>query len=240
MRASLPESDAIAKTAPSDAELLRLCREGNQLAAAAIHKRYEQRVRGLAQRHWPASMRSRYDPDDIVQEVFDRFFRAARHWTLFRERRGWVVGISLLVVTLNQIRKASTPSSLASTGCTPNHRSRGLYQAAEGAMAQDAGLVHSTLIVDEFLASLPHLMREAVERRLHGFTVAEIARDLAISQRATERLFHAVRQRIGDCLELSALPAPAAPICLRQDTAKTAAPTPSNELLDDARRIKIA
>jgi ECF sigma factor len=90
------------------------------------------------------------------------------------------------------------------------------------------------------LASLPEPMRQVVERRLQGYTVAEIARDLTISQRATERLFQSVRQRIGDFLELSALPAPSTPICLRQGTAKTVAEAPAKEMVDDSKRIKIA
>jgi RNA polymerase sigma-70 factor, ECF subfamily len=237
MRASLPESKANDKGAESDAELLRLCQVGNERAAAAIHKRYEQRVRGLAQRHWPASMRSRYDPDDIVQEVFDRFFRAVQRGLYSTPEETGLWGF-LLVVTLNQIRKAAARHLSRRRDVRQTVGQGGLYHSAEGERTQDSGLAQSNLVVEEFMASLPEIMRQVVKRRLEGYTVAEIARDLTISQRATERLFQTVRQRIGGFLELSALPAPSAPIRLRQGTAKTV--TPATEMVDESRKSKIA
>ncbi len=107
MLASLPENRVCGSSAFSDTDLLRLYRAGDEHAAAAIHNRYEKRAcEDWPQQHWPVSMRSRYDPEDIVQEVFDRFFRAVRRGIYSASEESGLWGF-LLVVTLNQIRKAA-------------------------------------------------------------------------------------------------------------------------------------
>src|SRR5437764_1321356 len=101
------ESHFNGRYVPSDADLAQLCAEGSEWAAAAVHNRYEKRVRRLAHQHWPPAMRSRFDPDDIVQEVFERFFRALRRGIYSNPHETGLWNF-LLVVTLNQVRKAAS------------------------------------------------------------------------------------------------------------------------------------
>ncbi len=239
MLASLPENRVYSSSAHTDTDLLRLYRAGSEWAAAAIHNRYEKRVRGLAQQHWPVSMRSRYDPDDIVQEVFDRFFRAVQRGMYTASEEAGLWGF-LLVVTLNQIRKAAARHLSRRRDVRQTVGQEHVYPSRDGYPLDRACMAHSTMVVDELMASLPQTMRQVVERRLEGYTVAEIARDLMISQRATERLLHAARQRIVDFFDLASLPPPPALIRLRQGTAKLAPRTLNKASLENSRQIKIA
>jgi RNA polymerase sigma factor (sigma-70 family) len=239
MLASLPENRVCDRYAHSDADLLRLYCEGSEWAAAAIHHRYEKRVRGLAQQHWPLSMRSRYDPEDIVQDVFDRFFSAVQRGLYSASEEAGLWGF-FLVVTLNQIRKVAARHLSRRRDVRQTVGQGGLYHHSQGSSAHHSCMAHSTLVVDELLTSLPQNMRQVVKRRLEGYTVPEIARELLISQRAAERLMQTVRQRIGAFFDLSSLPGPSAPIRLRQDTAKSAPRALANESLESPRQFKIA
>jgi RNA polymerase sigma factor (sigma-70 family) len=201
MPAAPQESRLHGKYAPSDALLLQLCRQGSEWAAATIHGRYEKRIRRLAQRHWPPAMRSRFDPEDIVQEVFDRFFRAIRRGLYSGSEVSGLWGF-FLVVTLNQIRKAASRHL---------SRRRDVRQTVgQGSMCCHLDLVphempsaHSRMVVEELLTALAPFMREVVERKLQGYTVREIADDLLVSRRAVERVLQEVRRRFAEFFERS-------------------------------------
>ncbi|MBI4602297.1 MAG: sigma-70 family RNA polymerase sigma factor [Planctomycetes bacterium] len=86
------------------AALLERWRSGDQVAAGEIHRRYAQRLCGLAQGQLSEGLSRRLDADDIVQSVFRTFFRRARggEFTLDHSGSLW----SLLVrITLNKVRK---------------------------------------------------------------------------------------------------------------------------------------
>jgi RNA polymerase sigma factor (sigma-70 family) len=184
-------------------------------------------------------MRSRYDPEDIVQEVFDRFFRAVQRGLYSASEETGLWGF-FLVVTLNQIRRAAARHLSRRRDVRQTVGQGGLYHESPGSSAHRPCMAHSALVVDELLASLPPTMRQVVERRLEGYTVPEIARDLMISQRAAERLLQTVRQRIGDFFDQSSLSASSAHIRLRQDTAESTPRILTTTMPESPRQIKIA
>jgi RNA polymerase sigma factor (sigma-70 family) len=238
MLAPPQESRLFGSCAPSDAALVQLCAEGSQWAAAAIHRRYEKRVRRLAQQHWPPALRSRFDPDDIVQEVFERFFRALRRGIYSTsESELWSF---FLVVTLNQIRKSAS-RHLCRRRDVRQTVEQGMHcPSREAGFARQMPVAHSRLVVEELLETLSPIMREVVERKLQGYTVQEIAHALLISHRAVERLLQGVRQRFADFFERSADPAPPASMRLRGTVEKSAAQKAAGESRAGARRIRIA
>lgn len=208
------------KYPPSDAHLITLFCEGNEWAATVIHKRYEKRVRHLAERNWPAAVRSRFDPDDIVQEVFDRFFRAVRRGLYSTNEESPLWGF-FLVITLNQVRRTASrhlarrrdvrQTVLQGNHCTP----------LEFQERRQSCVAHSELVVEETLAALPLPMRHVVECKLQGYTVVEIARSLMISHRTVERLLQAVRLRIAELFEQAPDAAPAGRIRIRKGTERS-------------------
>jgi RNA polymerase sigma-70 factor, ECF subfamily len=236
MLASLLENRLQAhKITLSDAYLVHSFQAGGDWAATSLHERYERRVRGLVQQNWPVSMQSRCDPEDIVQEVFTRFFRAVQRgiYSASEETNLWGF---LLVVTLNQVRKTTAQ----------HHSERRDVRQTVGeaewredvASARTEGAAHSRLVVDELLDSLPFPMRRAVERRLEGFTVTEISHDLMISQRAAERLLQSVRQRVGQFFDRASLPDASALLRLRKGPTKPVRPL--SQPHDEQKKIKIA
>lgn len=225
--------------APSDADLLHQCRQGCESAAAAIHNRYERRVRHLARLHWPPAMRSRFDPDDIVQEVFDRFFRAVRRGLYTTTEESGLWGF-FLVVTLNQIRKSASRHLSRRRDVRQTVGQGTLCPSREAEFPRQMSIAHSRLVVEELLEALPPVMRDVVELKLQGCTVQEIARTLLISQRAVERLLQAIRQRLAEVFQRSADPAPEASFRLRRAAGKSAMRRVHGEPTAGARRIRIA
>ena len=63
---------------PSDGSLLRRLRKGEQDAATRLYLRYARRLHGLATAQTGQDLKSRVDPEDIVQSVFRTFFRRAQ------------------------------------------------------------------------------------------------------------------------------------------------------------------
>jgi DNA-directed RNA polymerase specialized sigma24 family protein len=220
-----------------DADLIRQFRQGCDTSAAALHARYARRVRSLVEQNWPSSLRSRCDPEDIVQDVFGRFFGAVqRGIRLAPEESG--IWKFLLVVTLNQVRKTAA-RHLSARRDVRQTVVQGLgwfcENAGHSAAVQES---HSSLVVDELLESMPLPMRRVVERRLAGFTVPEIARDLTMSQRAAERLMQSVRRHVGEFLKLT--PVPKASPLPRLRKAAPPSPNRARNLCDQTRQVKIA
>ncbi len=221
---------------PSDADLVRFFHAGQDWAATQLHARYRKRVLGLVQQNWPSSMQRRCDPEDIAQEVFTRFFRAVKRgiYSTCEETNLWGF---LLVVTLNQIRKTAAQHL---SGRRDIRQTVGPGACEDDAAARQAATAHSRLVVGELLESLPQNMRRAVQCRLEGFTIQEIAHDLLISHRAAERLLQSVRQRVGQFFELAPLPAPTALALLRLRKSPTGMPRRTTLPHDGSSRIKIA
>lgn len=227
--------------APSDAELVHQCRQGCESAAAAIHNRYERRVRRLAQLHWPPAMRSRFDPDDIVQEVFERFFSTVRRGLYTTSEESGLWGF-FLVVTLNQIRKSASRHLSRRRDVRQTVGQGSPCPSREAEFPRQMSIAHSRLVVEELLETLSPVMRDVVELKLQRYTVQEIARTLLISHRAVERLLQTVRQRFAEVFERAADPAPEAPFRLRRPAGKSATRRVNGEPTAGAgaRRIRIA
>src|SRR5262245_35931987 len=51
---------------------------GDELAAAELWRRYEPRLMGLARKNLTGEMARQFDPEDVVQSVYLKFFSAAR------------------------------------------------------------------------------------------------------------------------------------------------------------------
>src|SRR5262249_9194663 len=83
--------------------LLARWREGDEDAAAALFRRYSERLIALAQRRLPARLGQRVDPEDVVQSVYRSFFHAARQgrYVLLHSGDLWRL---LVTITLHKVQ----------------------------------------------------------------------------------------------------------------------------------------
>jgi RNA polymerase sigma-70 factor, ECF subfamily len=189
-------------TAVSDASLLVRYQAGEPDAAAAIHQRYERRVLGLVRRHWPSRVQSQLDPDDVAQEVFQRFFHAAGRGSYTLEMDGSLWGV-LLVTTLNCIRKAASYHSAARRDVRIKLSLDADECRRPSTRSQRLTAEVADVVVADVLEALPAVAREIVNQRLEGYTAVEIARNSKLSLRAVERHLHWARWRVPGLLGLA-------------------------------------
>jgi RNA polymerase sigma factor (sigma-70 family) len=183
-----PVAQPAAPPSATDGSLLRRLAAGQDTAADALYRRYAARIRSLASARLPEHLIARADPDDVVQSVFRAFFASAKQG-LYRVPDGETLWGLLAVVTVNKVRS--------------------LYEhhAADRRDAKrtvpwgrtDVPILESDLMevaVRDVLDHLPPMERAAVELRLEGFEVAEIAGQCGRSKRAVERSLQKARKHL--------------------------------------------
>jgi RNA polymerase sigma factor (sigma-70 family) len=190
----------------SDDSLVRRLQAGSETAAGHLYVRYVARLRGLARAKMSAEVAGRVDPDDIVQSVFRRFFQAARRDD-FAAPAGEDLWDLLLVITINRVRSEHAYQRAAKRDVRRTGKPGGRAEAewSEDPLAaiadqDDSAVAALRLYVVEALETLPPDHRRAVELRMDGFEVAEIARDLGRSKRTSERLLQEARDLLNTAL----------------------------------------
>ena len=171
----------------TDGSLLRRIAAGQEPAADALYQRYAARIRSLARARLPAHLIARADPDDVVQSVFRAFFESAKRG-LYQVPDGQSLWHLLVVVTVNKVRSLHAHHAAA-------RRDARLTIAWNPAdvdpPAPDGDLMQ--LAVRDVLEHLPVAERAAIELRLEGYEVSEIAARTARSKRAVERSLQKAR-----------------------------------------------
>lgn len=201
-----PDADAaLAQPAdeyePSDHELLRQFREGNQEAATRIFLRYAHRLHALARARCCERLAQRVEADDIVQSVFRTFFRRVSRgcydvpdgeelWKLF------------LVIALNKIRDERSYHFAAKRDVRLAKGSGFLERLATAPGQDPRPRLHLKMVISEALATLPAAYRRIVEMRIDGHEVAEIARATERSKRTVERTLQEFRTKLSKLLSV--------------------------------------
>jgi RNA polymerase sigma-70 factor (ECF subfamily) len=178
-----------ATAAASDGSLLRRYRAGSQGAATELYLRYAPRLAALARGQLGADLAARLDADDIVQSVFGSFFRRAAGG-YYEAPEGEELWRLFLVIALNKIRRQGAFHRAA---CRDVRRTQGAEQSSE---EEEEACAFLDLSVREALEHLPEAQRLAVELRVAGHTVEEIAVSTARSRRTVERLLGEARERL--------------------------------------------
>lgn len=178
----------------TDGSLLRRLAAGQETAADALYRRYADRIRALARSRLPDHLIARADPDDVVQSVFRAFFESARRG-LYQVPDGETLWHLLVVVTVNKVRSLHAHHAAA-------RRDARLTIAWDPAdvdpAAPDGDLMQ--LAVRDVLERLPDAERAAVELRLEGYEVSEIASRTGRSKRAVERSLQKARARLAELM----------------------------------------
>jgi RNA polymerase sigma-70 factor (ECF subfamily) len=167
---------------------VRRFRAGSEEAAAALYLRYAVRLRSLIEANLGADLSTRLDAEDIVQSVFRRFFQNAERG-LYDAPDGEGLWGLFLVLALNRLRDHAA-----------YHRSarrdvRRTRPAEDGGDVADleADAAFLRVVVAEALAGLPETHRQAVEMRMEGYEVGEIAQRAGRSLRTIERILQQSR-----------------------------------------------
>jgi RNA polymerase sigma-70 factor (ECF subfamily) len=177
----------------TDRSLLARYREGQADAATRLYLRYADRLRALAARQTASDLKSRVDPDDIVQSVFRTFFRRVARGE-YEVPEGEELWKLFLVIALNKVR---------ATGAHHHAARRDTRQTAGGEAFEDAvrkradqdetALATLKMVIEETLAGLPDSQREIITLRIEGHDVDTIAARSGRAKRSVERVLQQFR-----------------------------------------------
>ena len=178
---------------PSDGSLLRRLRKGEQDAATRLYLRYARRLHGLATAQTGQDLKSRVDPEDIVQSVFRTFFRRAQegHYEVPDGEEIWKL---FLVIGLHKIRDAAVFHRAAKRNAGRTTALIGAGESADPPAADQMAETTLRMVIDEILLNLNDSQKEIVTIRMEGAQVDEIAQATKRSHRTVERTLQKFRE----------------------------------------------
>jgi RNA polymerase sigma-70 factor, ECF subfamily len=183
-------------------ELMRLLRSHDQDAASEFFHRYAQRLIGLARARLDQRLRSKVDPEDVVQSVFRSFFNrvGTSDWQLNSEDSLWAV---LVVMTVRKCgRTAKRLLALKRGG--------GAAEVEVGTAGEDSVLCWNPVASDpspeatamlletmeDLTAELDPRQREILELSLQQYTVPEISDKIKRTTRTVYRALEHIRAKL--------------------------------------------
>ncbi len=192
---NLDESDARALS-QSDQSLVLMIRDGDDDAAALLYQRYAHRVLNLVQTRMSERLRSKTEPEDIVQSAFRSIFRGVRSGN-YDAPDGAALWNLLAVIAVNKLRR---------------HANRLFAQRRDAAREVAFEACDEALGIDQrSIEILEMTIRETLERmrpfdaqvlslRLQRHSVEEISEQTGHSKRMVERSLQKSRLRLSDVL----------------------------------------
>lgn len=91
-----------------DADLVKRCLRGDEVAVRALVDRFQAEVFGLCLR----LLHHRHDAEDVCQEVFLRVFRSLRRWDAARPLKPWIMGIAVNRCRTWFVQRAKRPEAV--------------------------------------------------------------------------------------------------------------------------------
>jgi RNA polymerase sigma-70 factor (ECF subfamily) len=185
----------------SSAMLVTRWRNGDQLAAAELFRRYANRLVGLARAQLSRKVAKRVDAEDVVQSVYRSFFADARDGR-YDIQRGGDLWRLLVTITLCKVRNQAKHTGRAKRAV---EREQGfgsedsLLGIQPDLLARGPTPVDAVALTDELeqlMEGLDSSDRRIVELRLQGYKLAEIAVLVQRSQRTVCRVLEEVKQRL--------------------------------------------
>jgi RNA polymerase sigma-70 factor (ECF subfamily) len=181
--------------------LLARLRAGDSQAAVLVHDRYVERLVALARSRLSQKLARRIDAEDVVQSVYRSFFAHAGEDRYVLERAGDLWRL-LSAITINKVlgqvehhrakkRSIEREQSLAAA---ENGDSEPFLVATEDPLPEQA-----VMLVEELEAVMQVLdpaARRALELRLQGMPVEQIARECDCSERSARRFLERARKLI--------------------------------------------
>jgi RNA polymerase sigma-70 factor (ECF subfamily) len=178
----------------SFAQLMTRLRAGDQPAAAEVFHRFAERLIALARTRLDRQLRQKVDPEDILQSVYQSFFR--RHLQGDFEVADWDGLWSLLTVLT--VRKCGRWAERFRAECRDVNRERSLAALGE-ALAREPTPAEAAALTDAVEYLLRHLEerdRAIVALTLQGYPAAEVAHQLGRPERTVFRILERVKKRL--------------------------------------------
>lgn len=178
----------------SFAQLMTRLRAGDQPAAAEVFHRFAERLIALARTRLDRQLRQKVDPEDILQSVYQSFFR--RHLQGDFEVADWDGLWSLLTVLT--VRKCGRWAERFRAECRDVNREQSLAALGE-ALAREPTPAEAAALTDAVEYLLRHLEerdRAIVALTLQGYPAAEVAHQLGRPERTVFRILERVKKRL--------------------------------------------
>lgn len=177
---------------------------GESGAAHELLARYAAQLVAVARRRLGPRLRSKEDPEDVVQSVLRTFFRRLDSGEV--DLRGW--GSLWELLSLMTLRKCQRREERYHAGRRDVTREvsaaaepgRLILSVPERAPSPEEAAVFGEL-VEELFRGLSERDRAAVEGLLVGDSTCDVAGRLGCSERTVQRILLRVRQRFGASLE---------------------------------------
>ncbi len=189
-------NDVLVTAEPSDQSLIAKIREGDDIAAEGLYRKYSDRIMGLVQSQMGELLRSVTEPEDIVQSVFKSVFRGVLSGA-YEAPEGQTIWQLLAVISVNKVRRKAR-SQLAERRDV--RRTSSLDNESEAGLSLDNQEIE--LSVKEALQKLDPLDQIVVQYRLEGHTVEDIAAKTERSRRTIERSLQRIRDQLTEMLEI--------------------------------------
>jgi RNA polymerase sigma-70 factor (ECF subfamily) len=183
----------------SFANLLARLRAGDQGAATLVVDQYARRLVALARNHLDRRILRKEDPEDVLQSVFQSFFRRFAEGQFQLDSRD---DLWALLVTLT-LRKCGHRAAYYGALRRNVRRDVSPPPDASGSwwesFAREPTPVETTLLaetVERLLDGLEADQQQIVMLSLDGKPVAEVAEQLGMTRRRVQRVLQGVRQRL--------------------------------------------
>jgi DNA-directed RNA polymerase specialized sigma24 family protein len=190
-QADIPPPPGLAGAAFAD--LAELLAAGDEAAAREVHRRYTRRLIALARQRLPAAVRSRTDPESVVQSVYRSFFGRAANDEFALGNWDDLWGLLARIA----VRKCLNRVRFHRQGCRDVGREdggAGWAVADPDPSPDEVAALHET--VAAVFAGLGGRDRGIVEALLQGCTVEEARARVGCGERTVRR----VRERVRDQL----------------------------------------
>lgn len=192
---SLDDSESAALS-QSDRSLVLMIRDGDDAAAALLYHRYAHRVLSLVQSRMSERLRSKTEPEDIVQSAFRSIFRGVRtgHYDAPEGSALWNL---LAVIAVNKLRRHAN-RLFANRRDASREVALDSCDAALGVDQRSIEILEMT--IRETLEQMRPLDAEVLSLRLRRYSVEEISERTGHSKRMVERSLQKSRVRLSDVL----------------------------------------
>ena len=176
-------------------------RDGDQLAASELFRRYAEQLIALARTRLSTKLAPRIDPEDVVKSAYRSFFHGTRDGRYDIQRGGdlWQL---LVVITLHKLQHQVRRNLAAKRSVNREQAfsgQNGLGGIQPELLAQAPSPVEALALAEELeqlMGKLDPLHRRMLELRLQGYNVEEIATNTQRCPGTVRRVLDRVKQQL--------------------------------------------
>jgi len=167
-------------------------------AAAKLFHRYLRRLCRLAQTRIGAQLARRIDAEDVVMSAYRSFFINAKAGRFWIQESGdlWTL---LAKITLRKLYRSAAHHSAEKRSLHRESQDRNSGNLHEWVISEQPAIDEAVALADEVeavLRALPIPYRRVVELRLQGELMADIAENVALSERTVRRILADLESRM--------------------------------------------